>query len=249
MRTTYWIAKYIEDPLRNEPRNVGVIVQHNSVFAARFIGERDDGVFDARKLGSKFSHPNVYIQWRQYWRTQIDAENIAIALRSSTGNYFIVDGGEIMDAGEDPAEDVCQFLYNLLVGDGPVEAYQWQADEDGNLKLASQIIAALKHLQILADEKQLFIRHPVVRDRPISGQHVTHTPSFSQRNGKLYVFDHLDLSGSRPNATKDRAGLLGYMFSDIRAREQDAVTYSLVRPAGDHPAEAVEYAKKVLGSE
>jgi hypothetical protein len=45
------------------------------------------------------------------------------------------------------------------------------------------------------------------------------------------------------------AGLLGYMFSDIRARDPNVLTYSLVRPANDNPADAVEYAESVLGSE
>jgi hypothetical protein len=73
MSTKYWVAKYIEDPMRNETRNVGIFVDHNGIKAARFLGERDDGVFDARKLGSKFIFPNVYIQWRSFWRTTPDA--------------------------------------------------------------------------------------------------------------------------------------------------------------------------------
>jgi hypothetical protein len=39
------------------------------------------------------------------------------------------------------------------------------------------------------------------------------------------------------------------MFSDIRAAEPDAQTYSLVRPATEDPSDVVDYAKSVLGSE
>jgi len=102
---------------------------------------------------------------------------------------------------------------------------------------------------VLAHDNELFARHPVVQGRPITGHHVTHTPAFSQSNGKLYVFDHIDLSGPRPNKIKERAGLLGYMFSDILAREQNAVAYSLVRPENDNVSDAIQYSKQVLGSE
>jgi|SRR5882672_4542793 hypothetical protein len=145
--------------------------------------------------------------------------------------------------------DLCTFLFHLLVGGGALDAYRWNVDEDGNVTLAAEIATTLDRLQLLANERELFARHPVVKERPVSGHHVTHTPSFSQRNGRLYVFDHIDLNGTRPTKIKERAGLLGYMFSDIRAAENDLQAYSLVRPSADNGSDAVDYAKKVLGSE
>ena len=249
MSTVYWLAKYVEDPLRNETRNVGVFVEKDGVIAARFIGERDDLVFDARKLGAKFSHPSVYTQWRNYWREQLAKSDMSTVLEASTSNYFVQLGGEVADVDGDAATEVCQFLFDLLVGGGPLNAYQWQTDDE-SVALSSDIVAAFDHLGILAHDGQLFARHPVLREQPVTGHHVTHTPSFSQRNGKLYIFDHIDLSGSRPNKIKERAGFLGYMFSDIRAREKNVETYSIVRPADDdgtpHP---ISYARDVLGSE
>src|SRR6267378_488613 len=116
--------------------------------------------------------------------------------------------------------DLCTFLFHLLVGGGALDAYRWNVDEDGNVTLAAEIATTLDRLQLLANERELFARHPVVRERPVSGHHVTHTPSFSQRNGRLYVFDHIDLQA-----------------------------YSLVRPSADNGSDAIDYAKKVLGSE
>jgi hypothetical protein len=197
MSTVYWLAKYVEDPLRNEPRNVGVFVQKGGALAARFIGERDDLVFDGRKLGAKFSHPHVYTQWRHYWRTQISNRDMKAVLHASTPNYFVQSGGEVTDDGEDAPTEVCQFLFDLLVGGGPLDAYRWQT-EDESVALASEIVSALDRLGILAHEEQLLTPHPILRERPVTGLHVTHTPSFSQRNVKLYIFDHIDLSGTRP---------------------------------------------------
>ena len=54
MTATYWIAKYVEDPFRNEPRNVGVIVLKNGVSVGKFFGERDNGTLDQRKLKAMF---------------------------------------------------------------------------------------------------------------------------------------------------------------------------------------------------
>lgn len=250
MTTKYWVAKYIDDPLRNEPRNIGVVIEQDGVFASRFFGERDyGGALDGRALRGKFSYPNVYIQWHAFWRSRIQAKDISGLLKSATANFSVTEGGEIADVGSDTASDVCKFMYDMVVGGGPIDAYGWQANEDGSFDLTSEIISTLDHLQLLARDHELFARHPVVREREVVGKHVTHRPSFSQKNGNLYVFDQIDLSGPRPNKIKERAGLLGYMFSDIKAAEPAAVTYSLVRPANDNPAEAVEYAKRVLGSE
>lgn len=234
--------------MRNEPRNVGVFVEHGGRHIARFIGEREDGTLDVRRLGNKFAFPNVYTQWRAYWRREMLSGMDSLA-KSKTANYFVEHGGEIHETEGDSADEVCAFIFNLVVGAGALEAYQWGSDEDGNVALASEITAALDQLQLLANDRELFARHPIVKERPVSGQHVTHTPAFSQRNGKLYVFDHIDLNGSRPTKIKERAGLLGYMFSDIRAAEHDAVAYSLVRPPLENASDAIDYAKKVLGSE
>jgi hypothetical protein len=39
------------------------------------------------------------------------------------------------------------------------------------------------------------------------------------------------------------------MFSDIRAAEQSAQAYSLVRPSAENASDAIDYATSVLGSE
>src|SRR5689334_15251724 len=115
MRVQYWIAKNVEDPYRNETRNVGVIARDAKGMAARFVGERDTGELDRRLLGQRFSHPEVYLQWLAYWRSEIDAGRLESVLRAKTPNYFVLEGGEITDTGPDTLEAVCAFLYSLLV--------------------------------------------------------------------------------------------------------------------------------------
>ena len=153
MSAMYWIAKYVEDPFRNESRNIGVIVSLDGVIAARFVGERDDGVFDARKLRG-FTYPNVYSQWREFWRKKTASKNIEAIVSASTPNFFVTEGGEVDGTGDSTANDVCHFLYNLLVGKGVVEAFEWDALELPELDLATDITSAFDQSSILATGHQ-----------------------------------------------------------------------------------------------
>lgn len=248
MPAEYWIAKYVEDPLRNETRNVGIVVRLDGRIDARFVGEREDKTFDGRKIKSKFSYPNVYTQWREYWRKSLDGQDINMIIDTKTVNYFVETGGKVLDVGTDSVEEVTEFLFQLLVGGGPVEAFQW-AEQDENVSLSTEIAATFEHLLLLAREGDILVRHPIVRDHPISGRHVQHRPSFSQSNGRLQIFEHIDLSVRHQNKIKERAGLLGYMFSDIKLLTPDAETFSIVMPDNDSQAEPLTYAKEVLQSE
>ena len=246
MSARYWIAKYVEDPFRNEPRNVGVIVFLNEIAVGRFVGERENGSLDARKLKG-FSRPSVYTQWRTYWHRKIRAKDMEALTSSSTANYAVTYGGEVTDTGDDNATTVCRFLYDLLVGGGPLAAFEWD-DEEAGVGLAEEIIQELDRTAILAKAGQLFARHPVQRNANIIGKSVVHTPSFSQRNGHLTVMEYIDLGVGQINKTKERAGWMAYMFRDIKDLEQDSDAVSLIRPKGDNRSEQIEYARKVLSN-
>ncbi len=248
MSASYWIAKYIDDPFRNEPRNVGVIVSLNGAVAARFVGERDDGTFDARKLGKLFSHPAAYAQWREFWRTKIRARDIDAIVKAVTPNYYVQIGGEVTDTGSDDHQDVCQFLYNLVIGEGVVQAFDWADAEDTELDLASEIANLFVQSELL-DSENLLTPHPVRKGERVFGRHVMHTPSFSQRNGRLYVIEHIDMSSRRQNKVKERAGWMAYMFADIKGYERDAQAYSIVRPERESGSEQIAYARAVLHGE
>ena len=248
MSAKYWIARYVDDVFRNEPKNVGVIVAVGRMLSARFVGEQDSGALDGRKLKG-FSHPNVYSQWRDYWRREIADGNIADIIAAKTSNYFVSEGGEVSDTGTDTASDVCQFLFSLLVGDGgPSEAYQWVDEDVEDQEFSSEIVETLKQIDLLASDDQLIVRHPIRRNQNVPGRHVTHKPSFTQRNGLLSVFEYIDLTRPQQKHIRERSGWMAYMFSDIKSVEADAVTYSLVRPDGDG-SDAAEYAKQVLAGD
>jgi len=249
MAARYWVAKYVEDPFRNEPRNVGIIVATGDEWAARFAGEREDGTIDGRRLQS-FKYADVYKQWLLYWREQIDVENIDEIVGAATPNYYVLRGGEVSDTGSDSAESVCAFLYGLLVSDIPVlEAFELSKQEDTERDLWQDVDVAFREWDILADQPNLTIRHPIRRNHRIRGAHATHEPSFSQMNGALYLFETIDFNSHKPKLLKERAGFVAYMFSDIRGTHRDLGAYSIIRPKVGDEGEAVEYARTVLQGE
>jgi len=245
MSAKYWIARYVEDVFRNEPKNVGVIVSVGRTLAARFVGEQDNGILDGRKLKG-FSHPNVYSQWHDYWRREIATGNLSEIIKAATSNYFVVSGGEVSDIGNDTAADVCLFLFDMLVGaGGPSEAYQWIDENVEEQDFSAEIVEVLQQEDLLANENELLVRHPIVRNQPVLGQHVQHSPSFSQRNGALSVFEYIDLGRPKQKLIRERSGWMAYMYSDIAAVEHHLNAYSLIKPGED--GEIFDYAQRVLG--
>ena len=248
MTASYWVAKYVEDPFRNETRNVGVIVSLNGVIRGRFVGERDDGTLDQRKLRG-LAHPVAYTQWRDFWRRKIAARDLEAVERAVTANFAVAMAGEVSDTQGDNAAEVCHFLFNLVVGAGPTEAFEWEESEDAEVDLASDIAASFEDKAILARQNKLFATYPVKKGEHVRGRHVTHTPSFSQRNGRLYVMEYIDLGARKINKAKERAGWMAYMFSDIRDIDHDCRAYSLVRPEGENHSDQIDYARNVLAGE
>jgi hypothetical protein len=117
------------------------------------------------------------------------------------------------------------------------------------IDLEEEITNALNRFSLLANGGQMFAPHPIVRGGSVTGKHVVHTPSYSQRNGRLYVMEHIDLETRRISKAKERAGWIGYMFSDIKNFDENMIAYSLIRPARDGGGEQIEYAKSVLERE
>lgn len=252
MAAKYWLAKHIPDPLRAEPRNIGVIVSVGNAFAARFIGERDDGKgLDGRKLGD-FAYPDVYRQWVAFWRGELAEKRIDEIVASATPHFVVVEGGEVADTGTDSASDVCQFLYTLLVSHGGAKvAFELEEatveEIEKTKQLKEEIYDTFYDLNLMEEAGLLAVAHPIQSDRNIQGRNARHIPSFVQRNGHLFVYEVVDFTRRRKNAVTERAGFCAYMFSDIRAAIKNAEPFSIVRPSED--TGGLEYAKSMLSAE
>ena len=244
MTAQYWVARYVPNPFRNEPRNVGVIVCKDNLAVGLFVGERENGTLDGRKIVG-FANPAVYLQWHKYWKRKIAAKAIDDIVNATTPNYGVVAGGEVTDVGDDNALTICRFMYDLLVGGGITEAYEWTEEKLG-VRLVEDIVQEMDRTAILENTSQLFARYPVRRNQNISGKSVMHTPSFSQRNGRLTVMEYIDLGAGQINKAKERAGWMAYMFRDIKDRDPSSDAISLIRPEGDGRSDQIAFARQAL---
>jgi hypothetical protein len=246
MTARYWVAKYVDDPLRNEPRNVGVIVSTADGAAARFAGENEEGVIDRRRL-QKFKHADVYVQWLDYWRGQIQEGRFEQIVKDRTPNYYVTAGGEVADTGNDPPAVVCNFLFSLLVSHEPaMHAFELAEEVAIEQELPAEVSSVFAELELLADAATLHVRHPIKRNAPVKGDHAVHKPSFSQMNGRQYIYETVDFTVRRPKLIRERSGWVAYMFKDIRQESPNTETFSIIRPAPDSDSDAIDYARAVL---
>lgn len=256
MSASYVIAQYVADVFRGEPRNVGVAVQRGGEVSARFFGEGVEGeatVIDGRRLRG-FEYPDVYRQWVTYWRKQLTVTgDLAGMAEGSGGNYVIRPGGEVTDTGDDPIEDVANYLYSLLISEGGL------AEAMGAVAIPERAEAALKRLvgdeferaNILArpDEDLVLVPHPVRVQFEVRGRlPEPHVPSFVQQNGRLYVMEPVDFTTRARDHARDHAAFASYMFDDIRAEQGGAFeAIALVRVRDeDREFETVRYGMAVL---
>src|SRR5437016_2061747 len=174
MAPHYAVAKYIRNPLRQEPVNVGVLLWANGQVLTRFLGESDAG-FRVGGLSRLFNDWKVYEQWVDYWRTsisrpsvydpatkkEVDPRNPAFVeylVRSSRENFVVWDGGEVWDVGSDSPRDVLNYLYALLVSPGGYEealrVQEVASTEEGEpeQRLVEEVALELSKLQLLETE-------------------------------------------------------------------------------------------------
>jgi hypothetical protein len=105
----FFVAKYISDLQRMEPRNIGVIVCTPDGASARFVGEKPGclGDVDGRSVPAFVTSTGAYKQWVHFWRRELDIFNSIPNRRvlrfvdnlrvTSHGNFCLFDGGMILD--------------------------------------------------------------------------------------------------------------------------------------------------------
>lgn len=237
MTARYWIAQYIGDVFRNEPKNVGVFVQYRGILEGRFFGEVDQQI-DGRKLKA-FPYPDVYRQWIQYWRKQISSNSEpATLIDGSTPNFLVKYGGFVSDVEGSSIEDLLHYLYALLVSEGGFReaiGVGIAVDEELTVSLINEIVDVLSQERLLAIEDNLPAPHPVRRSVPLRGSivGVEHRPAFVQQNGRLYVMETVDFTIPQKKNARDHAGWSAYMFKDIHSTHPTSEQIALVRMTDD----------------
>jgi hypothetical protein len=130
----YLVAKYVPDPLRMEPRNIGVVVWADGQIGARFLGENGSETSRIR-VPSRLhvSDRRLYEQWIRYWRQQMSMPALsrgpdgmtagretpefleALASKSQLG-YMLVGGGIVRkEISPHELKEVVADLFETLV--------------------------------------------------------------------------------------------------------------------------------------
>lgn len=117
----YFIAKYISDLHRMEPRNIGVVVCARNCISARFLAEDPErpGDVDGRSVPPFVASTGVYKQWVEFWRSEITkhgtyshSQTLMERLKQANrGNFMLTDGGVVLEVVHD---DQLRYLTNDL---------------------------------------------------------------------------------------------------------------------------------------
>jgi hypothetical protein len=113
MTTRVLLAKYIRDPRRWEPINVGVVLLRGDDVRARFVGEREGGIIDGRVTRHIVGDAEVFSEWVRYWRRSLaeGASGAVDVLARKTPNYWVAEQGEVWFDGEDLSLDELTHRY------------------------------------------------------------------------------------------------------------------------------------------
>lgn len=235
MTAKYWIAQYVQDLFRQEPRNIGVFVEMDGQKDVQFIGEGEDGQIDGRRL-RLFQYPDAYREWVGYWRRRAAEAGTGIdELVAASGSHFrVIEGGELSDVGEDSLQDATGYLYSLLVDggfSGALSAEAEKSEEKEFRRLEDDISQVFKEMQILGNEGSMWgVKHPIRRGYRVPGKVAKlHKPAFSQQNGRLYIMESVDFTGTQKKRATEHASYSAYMFGDVRAEDHNAVPIAIVK--------------------
>lgn len=136
----FLVVKFVPDILRNEPRNVGVLLWSPHGTKAKFIAEKENGNIDGRSIPQFVTSPEAYRQWVTFFHNELSRETIfpyrggAPVHRSSpkfldtlrdaaSANFVLDEGGvlvEQLQLGIEPADldQMADYLFCSLVLDG-----------------------------------------------------------------------------------------------------------------------------------
>lgn len=246
----YFLAQYTSDPFRREPKNVGVVVRKGSAALARFVGEKPDGgELDGRMLRG-MPNAKAYRAWIRHWRKAIrDPHDWTKRLVDHhSDNFAFVPCGEVLEAGVDTLNDVCQYLFSLLVSNGGfAEAIPDEPDEAEEIELRRDVCDKLSAREILG--RISGARHPVLEQQQVRGQRHRHQLWLFQETANVnYAIESINFATNQKNLAKDRAGCTSTVFRDLReATSTKFQTIAIVHLRDeDRGHEKVEYAMDLL---
>ncbi|MDV6032740.1 MAG: hypothetical protein F9B45_22170 [Phycisphaera sp. RhM] len=247
----FFICQYVRDPFRQEPRNVGVIVESPDGKAGRFWGDDEggSGSIDGRTL-TVFADPDNYRNWVHFWRRAIDRDRPSLEetlTRANRQSFSVVNGGYVGDIQNDSPDQIANFLFKLLVGDHSFDdAIESSIEEKKSSgPLAGEVSQEFRKLGLF-DSRQF--KYPIFRDRDLFGKTKPHRFNFVQQNGTACPMEVFDFSRSKPKAIEHHVGWARFAFDDLAAAEDGKVTkpISLISPPKEGASGSNELFKQSL---
>jgi hypothetical protein len=161
--TQWFVAKYMPDLRRREPRNVGVILFAGDRILSRFLGEdpRDPGKIDGRMIRHRVGSSDNYRDWIHFWRTIAPGRPEQVLVRRPTDNYYVERGGQRLSASATEPEALLDRLYLQIVAtdDGSEELPEApQTDPVAQLfeSVASTLPYTKDYVVDLSDDEHVF---------------------------------------------------------------------------------------------
>ncbi|MFI5644179.1 hypothetical protein [Kitasatospora sp. NPDC051705] len=187
MATNWYLVKYVPDPFRNEPRNIGVVVESSGYGVARFIGQHQDGL-DGRKARGVVRSTKMLRAWLEYIEYHLDSgtfhESVLKSVSRPGQNYRIEPRGSLLTPSEETnLQAVAEDLFRELVGE-PAPSGVRSIDD-----LANELL--FRKLQVPADR---MIERDVSYTVLLHGEPRELDFDYRYQNGRTNLLDKITLS-------------------------------------------------------
>jgi hypothetical protein len=190
----YYVAKYIPDLMKWEPRNIGVLVWTPYSVAGRFLGEKENklGEVDGRKIPAFVTSADAYREWIYYWRSQLEKETVRVVgsqksadksmstfleiiAENSSHNFLLQPGGQLLEPiNQEEMPNLVEDLFEWLVS----------VDENSGSKTLDMICRELLNQSGLIKSK--FFRKDYQVECSIPGKHLERFSfDYAYQNGSL----------------------------------------------------------------
>ncbi|MGE0538318.1 MAG: hypothetical protein AB7O68_25370 [Pirellulales bacterium] len=220
----YYLLQHMPDVMRKETLNVGVIVHKGDNRAAQFLGDaRVDGSPDGRSL-KYISDTRVYRMWVRHWRKALELPTWQEQMLDSRLNSFqFINGGEVTDTGADSAEEICSYLFSMLVSHGGLaEALGGVAEDEDTVEIANDLRGEFRKLRLMRPMADDSVRHPIYDGFSARGATDWHMLTFYQETrDRGFAIEPLNLATRQRKHARERAGYLSFIFGDLRSGEAE----------------------------
>jgi hypothetical protein len=224
----YSVARFIPDLLRNEPKNIGVLLYSDvtNEYASKFLTNLKNKIGNSALSSDK----DIIHHYDKYFKelNPHSKEDLVKKTESSEGK---IQFSEVKAVVTKDFNKELEYLYSTFVDDVP-------QTEVKRHRFKTSIKKEFKSLDIIGKNK-------FVADQEVDGgkSKIKHQVDFSFQNGKLYVIEAVDLSKNDKRDTFETA----FKFEDLKFGLKNRVeTISIVQypeDVSDDVSEFVEILK------